>query len=84
MLKIGWKDCPYCCDKEVYRSRRETLTLLDRVCVLFLFQLVRCHQCELRHYRPIFSRTPEYAHPIPGKKLHVRIQASGEEHGRSA
>jgi hypothetical protein len=84
MLKIGWNNCPYCGDREVYRSRSEALTWLDRVCVLFLLQLVRCHQCELRHYRPIFFRAPEYAHPIRDCDIHTHTQAEGEEHERSA
>ena len=62
--KIGWKTCPYCGDDEIYRSHKELLTWLDRVCGLFLLQLVRCRRCELRHYRPIFYPAPNYPHPI--------------------
>ena len=64
MLRIGWKGCPWCGDHEVYRSRIEPLTWLDRACVLFLLQLVRCHECESRHYRPLLFPAPEYPRPI--------------------
>jgi hypothetical protein len=66
--KIGWKTCPYCEDEEIYRSRKEPLTWLDRARGLFLLQLVRCRRCELRHYRPIFFPVPNYPYPIRGEK----------------
>src|ERR1700757_774457 len=67
LRRLGLKHCPYCGDPEVYRSRTEPLTWLDRICGFVLLRLVRCHQCELRHYRPIFLPTPEYSHPIPAR-----------------
>src|SRR5579862_2336408 len=67
LRKLGLKGCPYCGNCEVYCSRTEPLTWLDRVCRLFLLRLVRCHECELRHYRPIFLPTPEYPHPISAR-----------------
>jgi len=73
MLKIGWKKCPYCGDHEVYRSGSGPLSWLDRNCGLFLLQLVRCRECELRHYRPIFLPAAEY----PGRRV---PQTSGEMH----
>ena len=82
-LKIGWKSCPYCGDDEVYRSRREPLTWLDRACGLFLLQLVRCRQCELRHYRPIFFPAPQYPHPIRAEKR-PQANTDSEEKKRSA
>jgi hypothetical protein len=83
MQKIGWKSCPYCGDHEVYRSRSEPLTWLDRVCGLFLLQLVRCHECELRHYRPIFFPAPKYPHPIRGEQRAV-ADAGNKKRNRSA
>ena len=83
MIKIGWKGCPYCGDHEVYRSRTEPLTWLDRVCGVFLLQLVRCHQCEYRHYRPIFFPTPEYPRPTR-KEIGARAAVDDEEQKRSA
>jgi hypothetical protein len=83
MLRIGWKACPYCGDHEVYRSRREPLTWLDRVCVLFLFQLVRCYECENRHYRPVFFPVPEYYPPELRENL-SQSRANHEKHERSA
>ncbi|GEM_PF-6664751 len=81
--KIGWRTCPYCGDDEVYRSRKAPLTWLNRICGLFLLQLVRCRQCELRHYRPIFFPVPQYPRPIlseKGPQAHIER----EEKRRSA
>lgn len=83
MLKIGWRVCPYCGDHEVYRSRTEPLTWLDRACGLFFLQLVRCRVCELRHYRPIFFPASEYRHPIRGEKC-AQTNADDEKTKRSA
>jgi hypothetical protein len=64
MLKIGWKNCPYCGDHEVYRSRSQPLTRIDRMCVFLLLQVVRCYECEERHYRPVFFPVQEPPYPI--------------------
>jgi hypothetical protein len=69
---------------EVYRSRTEPLTWLDRACGLLLFQLVRCHQCELRQYRPVFFPVPECLYPIRRAANSVLADANGEERERSA
>lgn len=82
MLRIGWKGCPWCGDHEVYRSRIEPQTWLDRACVLFLLQLVRCHECESRHYRPLLFPAPEYPRPIREKC--VQTQTHDEKRKRSA
>jgi len=83
MLKVGWKSCPYCGDHEIYPSRTEPLTGFGRVCFLLLLQLVRCHQCEYRHYRPIFLPAPDYARPIREGK-HAQATADEEKRKRSA
>jgi len=84
MLKIGWKNCPYCDDDEVYRSRREPLTWLDRVCGLLLLQLVRCRACQLRHYRPLFFPAPEYPSPISARVQSAASHVNDEKRKRSA
>lgn len=84
MVKIGWKRCPHCGDHEVYRSRREPLTWLDRVCGVFLFQLVRCHDCEHRHYRPVFIPTPEYPYPILSREKRASTHTLTDKRERSA
>jgi hypothetical protein len=78
MLKIGLKRCPYCGDDEVYRSRREPLTWLDRVCGLFLLRLVRC-RCQLRHYRPVFFPAPEYPSQISARVTSTLGHANDEK-----
>ena len=83
MLRIGWKGCPYCGDHEVYRSMTEPRTWFDRVCVVFFLQLVRCHQCEYRHYRPLFFPAPAYPHPVRTRKW-SQTDADEEERTRSA
>lgn len=80
--KIGWKSCPYCGDDEIYRSHKQALTWIDRVCGLFLLQLVRCRRCELRHYRPIFFPAPNYPHSVRGEKSSPA--AAAEKSKRSA
>jgi len=86
MLKIGWKTCPYCDDEEVYRSRSEPRTWLDRACGLFFLQLVRCRRCEIRHYRPIFFPAPHYPHPVSGLKRSMTAASNenNEQRKRSA
>jgi len=84
MVKIGWKRCPHCGDDEVYRSRREPLTWLDRACAVFLLQLVRCRRCQLRHYRPVFLPAPEYPSPINDAMHSTPSRSDSEKRKRSA
>jgi hypothetical protein len=64
MLKIGMDDaCPYCGNLEVYRS--QPTTWLERVCVLCLLDLARCHGCMRQHYRLLLFPAPEYPVPLP-------------------
>lgn len=84
MLKIGWKACPYCGDHEAYRSRRAPLTGLERFCGLFLLQLVRCRECENRHYRPVFFPVPEYPYGVSPIKPGPRTDDGDERRKRSA
>jgi hypothetical protein len=64
MVKIGLKRCSSCDDREVHHSRQEPLTGLDQVCGFFLFQLVRCHDGEIRPYSGVFFPAPEYPYPF--------------------
>ena len=82
--KIGCKCCPYCGDHEVYRSRIEPLTWLDRACLLSLCELVRCHECEVRHYRPIFFPAPEYSYRIGAREKRTQAHATDQKRKRSA
>ena len=52
MRKIGLSKCPYCGNAEIYSSRRATWR--DEVRGEFFLQVVRCHSCMRRHYRPLF------------------------------
>jgi hypothetical protein len=51
--RIGLNSCPYCGRTEgLYLSRPKTWR--DEVCFFFFLQVVRCHSCMLRHFRPLF------------------------------
>jgi hypothetical protein len=50
MRRIGLNNCPYCGDSEVYVSAPKTFW--EKIPVVFLLRLVRCHSCMRRHYRP--------------------------------
>jgi hypothetical protein len=82
MRRIGLNRCPYCGNFEVYRSRIEPVTWLDRACVLFLLQLVRCHGCMRRHYRPLLFPAPEY--PTRSAKKSAQTPANDEKWKRLA
>ena len=84
LRKLGLRGCPYCGNHEVYRSRTEPLTWLDRACGLFLLRVVRCHECELRHYRPVFLSTPEYPYPNSAKTKSATNNANDGKRRRSA
>jgi hypothetical protein len=78
--RIALNGCPYCLGLEVYGSRPKTC--LDRVCVLFLLQLVRCHGCMRRHYRPLFWPAPEF--PTLSAKKPTQGLANDEKQQHSA
>ena len=82
LLKSGWKSCPYG-DDEVYRSCTEPMTWLNRMCGIFLLQLVRCRRCQLRHYRPLFFPAPEYPLPIRAGVQKAPSHANEENRKRS-
>jgi hypothetical protein len=51
--RISLKNCPHCGrPDELYSSRPHTWG--DELCLFFFLQVVRCHSCMHRHYRPLF------------------------------
>ena len=58
MHRIGLTSCPYCGSSEIYAS--DPRTLWQRIPIVFLLRLVRCHACMRRHYRPIIYPTAKY------------------------
>jgi hypothetical protein len=85
MRRIGLKGCPYCGDAEVYSSRTEPLTWLDRACGFLLLQLARCHVCMRRHCRPVFLPAPELRHSIRVEKnAPASVKDEDEKRERSA
>jgi hypothetical protein len=80
MRRIGFNDCPYCGNSEVYRSHPKTWA--GRACVLFLLEFVRCHRCMRHHYRPLFFPAPEYV--TPSAKRPVQTRTDDEKRERSA
>ena len=73
VCRIGLSNnCPYCGKaEELYTSRPKTW--LDKVCQFFFFQLVRCHSCMRRHYRPLFLP------PVPIWSEKKRVETIGNE-----
>jgi hypothetical protein len=78
MGRIGLQSCPYCGKAEIYASRPKTW--LDEVCWIFFLQVVRCHSCMHRHYRPLFLPPV----PTPATKKPIRAAANDEQRERSA
>jgi hypothetical protein len=52
MRRIGLRKCPYCGGADIYASQPKTWR--DEVCCFFFLQVVRCHSCMHRYYRPLF------------------------------
>lgn len=52
MRRIGLNNCPYRGNAEIYSSRPTTWQ--DELCGLLFLQVLRCHSCMRRHYRPLF------------------------------
>jgi len=78
MRRIGLQSCPYCGKDEIYASRRRTWR--DGLCCFFFLQVVRCHSCMRRHYRPLFLPlvpTPAVTKPIPTARDDEQRERSG-------
>jgi len=78
MRRIGWHNCPHCGNAEIYVSQPKTWR--DEVCCFFFLQVVRCHSCMHRHYRPLFLPPV----PTPDGKKPSHIAANDEQRQRSA
>jgi len=53
MRRIGLNACPCCgSDDKIYSSQPQSLW--EELCGLLFLQVVRCHACMHRHYRPLF------------------------------
>ena len=78
MRKIGLRNCPYCGKDEIYTSQPKTWR--DEVCCFFFVQVVRCHSCMRRHYRPLFLPPA----PTLAAKTPIQIVVVEEEQKRSA
>ena len=73
MRRIGLLNCPYCGDGEIYLSQPKNWR--DEVCCFFFLQVVRCHSCMRRHYRPLFLAPV----PVRPEEKRVNIHANNEE-----
>jgi hypothetical protein len=77
--RIGLNSCPYCGkSQELYSSRPQSWH--DEVCLFFFLQVVRCHCCMRRHYRPLFLPPV----PIWSEKTVVETIGSEEKQERRA
>ena len=57
MLRIGCKCCPYCRrSSRIHVSRYKTLW--EVAAIVLLIRPVRCHDCLLRFYQPVFIKVP--------------------------
>lgn len=65
MRRIGLRGCPYCGKVEIYGSRPRSWH--DEVCRWFFLEVVRCHACMRRHYRPLFL--PPVTTPARKKRI---------------
>ena len=78
MRRIGLQRCPYCGKDGIYASR--TKTWHDEVRCFFFLQVVRCHSCMRRYYRPLFLP------PVPtlAARKPIETAANDEQRERSA
>jgi hypothetical protein len=75
MLRIGWRTCPHCGRGDIYSSRPQTWS--DKACYLFFLQVVRCHSCMDRFFRPLFL--PSLAVPANQAKKPSQAITSDEQ-----
>jgi hypothetical protein len=73
MRRIGLQHCPHCGRDEIYTSHPNSLW--DELCCLFFLQVVRCHSCMHRHYRPLFlPPVPLWSEKKPVQSVTVEEQ----------
>jgi hypothetical protein len=82
MRRIGLKDCPYCGCSKIYAT--SSTTLWQKISVLFLLRLVRCHVCMRRHYQPVFLPVAENPAKDPGSRNAARVLPIKEKEKRPA
>jgi hypothetical protein len=74
MRRIGLQNCPYCGrDDEIYTSHPNSVW--DELCCFFFLQVVRCHSCMRRYYRPLVLRPV----PIAPAKKPIQAVANNEQ-----
>jgi hypothetical protein len=79
MRRIGLSACPYCGEAgELYTSSPKTWR--DEACCFFFLQVVRCHSCMRRHYRPLFMPPV----PVSSEKKPVQTGAAEAKRKRPA
>ncbi len=83
MRRIGLRNCPYCASSQVYSSAPKRL--VERLPVLLLLRLVRCHACLRRHLRPLLLPTLKLPEPyrVPAKRVQA-VSLNKKEEKRSA
>jgi hypothetical protein len=74
MRRIGLHSCPYCGKDEIYVLPPKTWR--DDACCFFFLQVVRCHSCSRRHYRPVFLP------PVPVAPVKKPIQTADDDEQR--
>jgi len=79
MRRIGLQNCPYCGSNNVYASTPKTSW--ERVPAVFLLQLVRCHHCMRRHFRPFLLPAAKYpaAYKLPNRRVEAVSANQTEE-----
>jgi hypothetical protein len=80
MRRIGLRNCPYCGRADIYTSQPKTWR--DEVCCFFFLQVVRCHSCMHRYYRPLFL--PPVPVPTQAARKPAETTANEQHRERSA
>jgi len=80
--RIGLNSCPYCGkSEEVYSSTPKTWR--DEACLFFFLQVVRCHSCMRRHYRPLFlPSVPVWSESEPFQATANEVKAAAPSIGQ--
>jgi hypothetical protein len=83
VLRIGRKCCPYCQgSSHIYVSRSKGLW--EVAAIVLLLRPVRCHDCFLRFYRPVFLKAPPAPVASITEKQSEELEDSDRDDRRSA
>ena len=82
LRKVSLKNCPYCLSSQVYFSQPKTWW--EKTLFIFLLQLVRCHNCMRRHYRPIMFAIPKHPATEAVERKAPQVIAAEERQDRLA